>query len=72
MTQPSATPERMMNAMPSQKKRRAHLRSWYMPATARLMDPSGPRIARPGPKIMHQLLMAIVRMLKPIEIDASE
>jgi len=42
----------------------------HMPATARDMDPSGPRIARPGPKIMHQLEIAIVRMLKPIETDA--
>ena len=60
----------MMKRIPSQKKRSAHLRSWYMPATARLMLPSGPRIARPGPKIMHHDEMAIVKMLNPIEIAA--
>ena len=44
--------------------------SAHIPATARDMDPSGPRIARPGPKIMHQLEIAIVKMLKPIDTDA--
>ena len=69
---PKATPESMMKMRPAQKKRSAHLRSWYMPATARDIEPSGPRIARPGPKIMHHDEMASVRMLNPIDIDTSE
>ena len=36
----------MMKMRPAQKKRSAHLRSWYMPATARDIEPSGPRIGQ--------------------------
>ena len=68
-SQPSAMPDNMMKKSPTQKRRSAHFRSAYMPSTARLMLPSGPRIARAGPKIIHQLEMHKVKILKPIDTE---
>jgi hypothetical protein len=51
--QPRDIPESMMKNRPIQKNLSAHFLSAYMPSTALLMDPSGPRIAKPGPKIIH-------------------
>ena len=62
--------DREEDARPGLKKRFASRRAAV--ATARLMEPSGPRIARPGPKIMHHDAMLIVNILNPMETDASE
>jgi hypothetical protein len=51
--QPRDIPESMMKNKPIQKNLSAHFLSAYMPSTALLIDPSGPRIAKPGPKIIH-------------------
>ena len=48
--------------MPRPKSAKTFRRSWYMPSTARAIEPSGPRMARPVPQTDRNVVFATHRM----------